>query len=791
MTSQAGHNARRSVAFVSSYAPRQCGIATFTQDLCDAMDGVSGQDPEVIVVALNDVQEGYPYPGRVRFEMRQTVQSDYRLAAEYLNVNQVSAVCLQHEFGLFGGPCGAHVLTLLRRLRRPLVTTLHTVLKTPSEQQRVVLQEIAALSSRVVAMSELSQRMLRETYKIPSEKIVTVPHGIPDVPFVDPNYYKDLFGVEGRKVLLTFGLLSPAKGIEYVIDALPSVVRKHKDVAYIVLGATHPQIRREHGEEYRNSLLRRVNELGLADHVMFQNRFVTVEELCEFLGAADIYVSPYVNEAQAVSGTLAYALGAGRAVVATPYWYATEMLANGRGRIVPFRNPQALAEVITDLLDHETERHAMRKRAYTYCRQMIWPEVAQRYLGVFDQAGSAWARGAKSMVSVAGSRDLQEELPEVDLRHLRRLTDHTGILQHCTYVTPNRDLGYTTDDNARALIALALYWQQSRDDSVVDLMHTYLAFLNHALDPTTGRFRNFMNYDRTWAEHPGGEDGHARAVWALGMAVAYSPYEPMVGLATRLFMAGLPYTETLISPRAWALVIIGFHAYLRRFSGDLDVKRRRVAMTERLVQHFHQCMSDDWPWCEDILAYANAKLPHALLMSGKWMQRGDVVDLGLHVLRWLLEIQTNESGMLSVIGTDGWFPRGGPRARFDQQPIEAHALVDACVEAYHVTNDAYWVVQARKAFNWFLGDNDLRTPLYDFTTGGCRDGLHSDRANENQGAESTLAWLLSLLLMQQLQTEQNLGVAGHDESVRTFEPAEGPGARQRKESHVGADRDDQ
>ncbi len=300
-----------------------------------------------------------------------------------------------------------------------------------------------------------------------------------------------------------------------------------------------------------------------------------------------------------------------------------------------------------------------------------------------------------------------------------------------------------------------------------------------------------MNYDRTWSEHPGGEDAHARAVWALGMAVAYCPYEPMVGLATRLFMAGLPYTETLISPRAWALVIIGFHAYLRRFSGDLDVKRRRVAMTERLVQHFHQCMSDDWPWCEDILAYANAKLPHALLMSGKWMQRGDVVDLGLHVLRWLLEIQTNESGMLSVIGTDGWFPRGGPRARFDQQPIEAHALVDACVEAYHVTNDAYWVVQARKAFNWFLGDNDLRTPLYDFTTGGCRDGLHSDRANENQGAESTLAWLLSLLLMQQLQTEQNLGVAGHDESVRTFEPAEGPGARQRKESHVGADRDDQ
>jgi glycosyltransferase involved in cell wall biosynthesis len=791
MDNQMGQDSRRSVAFVSSYMPRQCGIATFTQDLCDAMDGVTADDREVIVVALNDLAEGYPYPGRVRFEVRQSVQNDYRLAAEYLNVNLVSAVCLQHEYGLFGGPCGAHVLTMLRRLRRPLVTTLHTVLKTPTEQQRVVLQEIAALSSRLVGMSELSCRILRETYKVPSEKIVMVPHGIPDVPFVDPNYYKDHFGVEGRRVLLTFGLLSPNKGIEYVIDALPAVVRKHQDVAYIVLGATHPQVRREYGEEYRNSLLRRVHELGLAEHVIFQNRFVTLQELCEFLGAADIYISPYVHEAQVVSGTLAYALGAGKAVIATPYWYAAEMLADGRGRLVPFRSAEGISEAILDLLDRETERHAMRKRAYTFCRQMVWPEVAQRYLTVLDEAGGAWARGAKAVVPFLAGRDFQEELPEVDLRHIRRLTDDTGILQHCTYVTPNRDLGYTTDDNARALIALALYWQQSRDDSLIPLMHTYLAFLNHALDFSTGRFRNFMNYDRTWSDHPGGEDAHARAIWALGMAVAYCPQEPMVALATRLFMAALPYTESLISPRAWAFVIIGLHAYLRRFSGDLDVKRRRVVLTERLLHHFHQCMSDDWPWCEDLLAYANARLPHALLMSGKWMQRGEMIDLGLRVLRWLLDIQTNEAGMLSVIGTNGWYPRGGPRAKFDQQPIEAQALVDACAEAYHITNDPAWIGQARKAFNWFLGDNDLRTPLYDFTTGGCRDGLHSDRVNENQGGESTLAWLMSLLLMQQLLTEQNLGAAGHDESVRDFTSAEGRRGPRRRESHVGADRDDQ
>lgn len=772
MTGRAPHDGRRLVAFISSYVPRQCGIATFTQDLCEAVHTARGSDYEVTVAALNDVPEGYPYPARVRFEMRQAVQADYRLAAEYLNVNQVSAVCLQHEYGIFGGPCGAHILTLLRRLRRPLVTTLHTVLKNPSDQQRVVAQEIMALSTRVVVMSELARCILRETCKVPDEKIVVIPHGIPDVPFVDPNFYKDLFAVEGRKVLLTFGLLSPAKGIEYVIDALPAVVRKHPDAAYIVLGATHPHTRREHGEEYRSSLVRRVNELGLADHVIFQNRFVTLEELCQFLGAADIYISPYINEAQIVSGTLAYALGAGKAVIATPYWYATEMLAEDRGRLVPFRNSEALGEAINDLLDHETERHAMRKRAYTYGRQMIWPEVARRYLDVFEGAWAAWAGGTRITASGPTGRDLQEDLPEIDLRHVRRLTDDTGIFQHCTYVTPNRDLGYTTDDNARALIAMAMYWQQTRDDSVIDLMHTYLAFLNHALESGTGRFRNYMNYDRTWADHPGGENAHARAVWGLGMAVAYCPLEPMVGLATRLFMAALPYTETLISPRAWAFSIIGLHAYLRRFSGDLDVKRRRVAMTERLVRHFHQCMSDDWPWCEDSLAYANAKLPHALLMSGKWMQRGDIVDLGLRALRWLVDIQTNEAGMLSVVGTEGWYPRGGQRARFDQQPIEAHALVDACVEAYHVTGEAYWAAQARKAFNWFLGYNDLRTPLYDFTTGGCRDGLHSDRANENQGSESTLAWLMSLLLMQQLQAEQNLGAAGREDGVPALDLAE-------------------
>lgn len=756
MSRQTLDHDRRCIAFVSDYVPRQCGIATFTQNICEA---VAEADPEhdVIVVAMNDTPEGYPYPNCVRFEVRQAIQADYRLAAEYLNINQVSVVCLQHEYGIFGGPCGSHVLSLLRWLRRPLVTTLHTVLKSPSEQELLVLEEIAALSSRLIVTSDLASKFLQEVYEVPPEKIATVPHGIPDVPFVDLNFYKDLLGVEGKKVLLTFGLLSPNNGIEYVIDALPAIVRKHPDVAYIVLGATHPQVRREHGEEYRNSLQRRVNELGLSDHVIFQNRFVTLKELCEFLGAADIYVSPYVNEAQIVSGTLSYALGAGKAVISTPYWYATEMLGDGRGKLVPFRNAEAIAETVIELFDNETERHAMRKRAYTYCRSMIWPEVAQQYLRVFAEASTAWVheRG-QAKTAPARQREMSDELPEVDLRHLRRLTDDTGVIQHCNYNTPNRRLGYTTDDNARALITTAMYWQQSQDHTVIDLMHTYLAFLSDAMDPKSGRFRNLMHYNRNWEDGHGSEDGHARAMWALGIAAALCPHESMIALATRLFVNGLAASESLASPRAWAFVIIGCHAYLRRFSGDLEVKRCRVTLSERLANHFTQHMTDDWPWCEETLTYANAKLPHALLMSGKWMQRGDMIDLGKRVLRWLIEIQTNQQGMLSLIGTEGWYTRGGTKARHDQQPIDAHALLHACVGAYQVTREEYWITQAHKALNWFLGENDLRIPLYDFTTGGCRDGLHSDRANENQGAESTMAWLMSLLLMQQLQAERNL-----------------------------------
>ncbi len=757
-----------SIAFVSDYLPRRCGIATFTHDLCEAVAGAAKGKHDVFTVAMNDVPQGYPYSNRVRFEVRQSVQADYRLAAEFMNIHQVGAVCLQHEYGIFGGVCGAHILAMLKRLRRPLITTLHTILKDPDEQQLIVMREVARLSDRLITMTNIGKEILKDVYDVPAEKVAMVHHGIPDVPFVDSTFFKDQFGVEGRTVMLTFGLLGPGKGLEYAVEAMAKVVKKYPELVYIILGATHPHVKRENGEEYRNGLTRRVNELGLADNVRFVNRFVELDELCEYLGAADLYVTPYLGEAQITSGTLAYAMGAGKAVISTPYWYAAEMLSEGRGRLVPFRDSEAIADQILDLLDNENERHAMRKRSYTFCRQMLWKQVGQDYLRVFNEATGDWLK--KKHVTVAATpakiASTDDELPEVDLRHLKIMTDDTGILQHCLYSTPDRNHGYCTDDNARALIAMAMHWDQTHDDTAVPMMQKYLGFLSHALDYKTGRFRNFMNYDRSWSEVIGSEDSHGRALWALGVGTALCPHEAMIVLSTRLFLSGLPATASFASPRAWAFTIIGIQAYLQRFGGDSEARRYRSMLGEKIMNHFTGNMAENWPWCENVVTYANAKLPHALMMCGKWTQRNDMIDVAKQALDWLVKIQTNDDSILSIVGTSGWYDRGGQKARFDQQPIEAHGLVEACIEAYHITREPHWIDYARRAFTWFLGDNDLRTPLYDFTTGGCRDGLHSDRINENQGAESVLAWLMSLLLMHDLQMEQTLGEFSADKAPK-------------------------
>lgn len=740
----------KTIALIGNYLPRRCGIATFTSDL---LGSLSSEAPETDcwAIVMNDVPEGYPYPNQVRFELNYKNLGDYRLAADFLNMNQVDAVCLQHEFGIFGGGYGCHVLELLRNLRMPVVTTLHTLFTQPDSGQRAILKELGRSSDRLVVMSRKAEETLKEVYEIPAEKCVMIPHGIPDVPFVDPNYYKDQFAVEGRKVILTFGLVSPGKGIEYMIDALPVIAGKHPEIVYIILGATHPNVKKEQGEAYRLSLQRRARDLHMESHVIFHNRFVDFKELCEFIGAADIYVTPYLNKEQIVSGSLAYALGAGKAAISTPYWYAEEILDDGRGIMVPFRDSNSLAARVIYLLDNEVERHGMRKRAYTFCRDMIWKEVARRYLELLIEVKNERELCPRVTFYAKTLGAVPLELPRPNLRHLNLMTDDVGILQHAKFVVPDRSHGYCTDDNARALIAALMAQDLVPDDSaLVDLACRYVGFLHHAFNETIGRFRNFMGYDRRWLEEYGSEDSHSRAIWGLGMAAALSKSESLSGAAISIFEQALTVMDDFRFPRAWAFGLVGIHAYLRRFSGDSEVRRVRESLANRLFDLYQANATDDWPWIEDTVTYANGKIPQALLLSGQWLQRGEMSEAGLRSLEWLVRIQTDPKGHFVPIGNHGWFSRNGERARFDQQPIEAQSMIDACIEAYNITRDEKWIEEARLCFDWFLGKNDLNVHLYDYKTGGCCDGLTANGPNRNQGAESTLAWMLSLLSLYSL-----------------------------------------
>ncbi len=741
----------RTIAFLGTYVPRRCGIATFTGDLLDALVE-EAPDIQFWALAMNDTPEGYKYPPRVRFELNHRTLADYRLAAEFLNMNRVEVVCLQHEYGIFGGDHGSYVLELLRNLRMPVVSTLHTILYQPNPAQRAILKEICRLSDRVVVMSHKARQLLEEVYHVPPEKIVFIPHGIPDVPFVDPNYYKDQFGVEGRKVILTFGLVSPGKGLEYMIGAMPEVVRRFPEATYIILGATHPHVRREQGESYRLSLHRLARDLGVEDHLIFHNRFVDLNELCEFLGAADIYVTPYLNKEQIVSGTLSYALGAGKATVSTPYWYAEELLADGRGRLAAFRSSEELAYHVIDLLANEVERHAMRKRAYTFCRDMIWKEVARRYLATFAEVCDERVRHPRPVYHAPSLESLPAEIPQPKFDHLLRLTDDVGVLQHAKFIVPDRAHGYCTDDNARALIVAIVASEFAEDPGLfLNLACRYLSFLHHAFNESNGRFRNFMGFDRRWLEEEGSDDAHGRAVWSLGLTIGASKLDSLTGTALHLFERALPALLRLTSPRAWAYALVGIDAYLRRFSGDSEAKRVRERLAGQLFDLYERNATEDWPWIEDIVAYANGKIPHALLLAGRGLEREDMIQAGLRSLDWLVRLQTDPAGHFVPIGNRDWYTRGGPRARFDQQPIEAESIIEASIAAWHATGEKRWLVEARRALEWFLGRNDHGKPLLDYQTGGCCDGLTADGVNLNQGAESTLSLLLALLDFHQLE----------------------------------------
>jgi glycosyltransferase involved in cell wall biosynthesis len=772
------------VAFIGNYLPRKCGIATFTSDLVDAFEE---QFPEIqtLTLAMNDTDEGYSYPSQVRYEIPQDDRLEYERAANFLNQHAVDIISLQHEYGIYGGLAGSHILTLLRNVTAPVVTTLHTILETPLPEQFRVMKEIIRHSNRLVVMSQRSKKLLQEVYGAPLGKIDLIHHGIHDVPFVDPGFYKDKFEAEGRFVILTFGLLSRNKGLEYVIEALPEVVEHYPNVLYLVLGSTHPHVVLQEGEEYREYLQKRVKELGLENNVLFMDQFVNLKDLKEFIGAADVYITPYLGQEQIVSGTLAYTAGAGKAVISTPYRYAEELLADGRGLIVPFRDSKAIAEKILYLLDNEAERNAMRKRAYLFGRDMIWPNVAQRYFESFEEARRQNVSQLFAIPVSGFSNNHIQEVSALKLDHMHRMSDSTGMLQHAVFNVPNYNEGYTTDDNARALIASVqleelngISDRLNLDERTLtlnrELCRRYLAFLWYAFNPNKKRFRNFMAYNRTWLEEVGSEDSHGRSLWALGTVLGQSNNTGLLGMASRLFEMAIASPVDFPSPRSWAFTLLGTQRYLERFPGDRAVALVQDTLAEKLMQAFKINQAQEWPWLEDIVTYCNPVLPQALIRYGLSSENNEAIEIGLNSLEWLMKIQLSKQGWIMPIGSRGFYKRGSEIVYFDQQPVEVYSMISACLDAYRVTRELRWYHMADQAFEWFLGRNALGIPVYDEQSGGCRDGLHIDRLNENQGAESTLAFIQSMIEMEQFGTETAVQAIVKDQQVSkiSFTPSQ-------------------
>jgi glycosyltransferase involved in cell wall biosynthesis len=753
------------VAFIGTYLPRQCGIATFTTHLSESLK-LADPSLSIITIPVNDRVLDYDYPDCVLFELTEQDITSYHRAADFLNRSAIDVISVQHEYGIFGGASGSYILDLLRDVQVPIITTLHTILENPLPEQRSILLELAHLSDRLIVMSERGRHMLVDIYGIDLEKIQLIPHGIPDVPFIDPAFYKDQLQAEGKSVLLTFGLLSQNKGIELVIKALPAIIEKFPDVLYVVVGATHPHVRLREGEAYRDSLALLAKEQGVADHILFLGEFISEEQLQEFISAADIAITSYHTPSQITSGVLAYTMGSGKAVISTPYWYAEELLADGRGILVPFRDSAAIAEAVCQLLENEGERHAMRKRAYLYGRSMTWAQIARQYRDVFERVRADRLIIPRLMGDVP---QIPEITPAIVLDHVRLMTDTTGILHHAIFSLPNYSLGYATSDNACALIA-AIQLEKLAPVGCEDshlLANRYLAFLWHAFDFDSGRFRANLTYNRVWQDESGSDETQGRAIWALGAVLRYSLDTGFRGIACQLLDRALSIAHTLLLPRSWAFALLGLTEYLRVFPGDRPAQHLRESFAEQLLDLYKTNHHENWEWFESDATYDNAVLPRALLLAGYALRREDMTRTALTTLEWLTKVQQPEGTHFVPIGSPGFYSYKEVPARFEQKPIEAYGTIAACLDAYRVTGKESWRDVAHVALAWFYGQNDLHRPIFNALTGGCCDGLQPDGINYNQGAESTLAFLLGILEFRlTLEQEQGISIPGKRRSIQ-------------------------
>ena len=728
------------IAFVGNYSPRICGIATFTTDLCEATAKLLSRRSNIFALAVNDTDEGYAYPRRVEFTLQKNQQRDYYEAANFINASNADVVCIQHEYGIYGGWDGVYILSLISSLSVPVVVVLHTVLKNPTPNQKKIIQEMAQRASQLVVMSNLAITLLQEVYAIPAEKIRMLYHGTPDFTSLDSGHYKKRFQVEGNQTLLTFGLLSPNKGIETVIKALPKIVQEFPRLIYVVLGKTHPNVLKEYGEKYRTGLVALVDELGLQEHVIFDNRFVRLEELYAWLMAADIYITPYLNEAQIVSGTLSYAIGAGNAIISTPYWYAQELLAEGRGRLINFGDSEALAAALRDLLSNKATLKLLRDKTYKFGRQMRWEKVAENYLKIFGQTAATAAQRPLTLKTPA----LLLREPPFDLAHLKRLTDDTGLLQHAKYIVPDRHTGYCLDDNSRALMLCAWAFSLLRGEDAKELISTYFSFTHYMQNPD-GRFRNFIDYQRHFLDETGSDDACGRALWALGYIIWRPPRDAYRSLAYECFQKALPHVRGL-NLRGKALAMLGLADYLLCYQGDESVTALLRECADYLLALYKEVATDDWRWFEDIICYDNGIMPMALFQTYSILRDEKYLQVARETLEFLDKTLTH-NGRLSIVGSRGWYKRGGPRAQYDQQPIDAAAMVLAYQSAYRVTQEKEYLKRMRRAFGWFLGENDMGMSLYDHETKGCADGLLPEGVSLNQGGESTVSFLMALLAM--------------------------------------------